>query len=77
MTRLTLASTSMAGKMAFVRQVAVEHDMSVQNAADGVGDRLVHIVAVHQHGVEAGDRSRSPVPARSSSFGSAANTEGV
>ena len=34
---------------------AVEHDMAVEDAAHRVGDRLVVIVALDQHGEEAGD----------------------
>ncbi len=31
--------------------------MAVEDRAHGVGDRLVHVVAVDEHGVEAGDRA--------------------
>ena len=64
--------------VAGVRQVARQHDVAVEDRADGVGDRLVHVVAVDEHGVEAGDRARrGEVPERSSSLGSSANTLGV
>ena len=43
--------------VAGVREVAREHDVAVEDRAHRVGDRLVHVVAVDQHGVEAGDRA--------------------
>ena len=45
------------GVVARVGEVAREDDVAVEDAADGVGDRLVHVVAVDQHGVERGDRA--------------------
>ena len=38
---------------------AVEHDVAVQRAADAVGDGIVVIVAVDEHGEDAGDRARA------------------
>ena len=36
-------------------ELAVEHDVAVENRPGGVGDRLVVVIAFDQHGVEAGD----------------------
>ena len=36
------------------------HDVAVEDAADGVGDRLVVVVAVDQHGEEPGDAASRP-----------------
>ena len=41
--------------MAALRQAALQHDMPIEQAARRVGDRLVEIVAVHQHGEDASD----------------------
>ena len=35
----------------------VEHDVTVEDAAYGIGDRIVVVVAVDQHGENAGDRA--------------------
>src|SRR3954468_6355449 len=40
-----------------VGEVAAEDDVAVEDRAGGVGDRLVHVVAVDEHGVEGGDRA--------------------
>ncbi len=45
------------GIVAGVRQRAREHDVAVEDRAHRVGDRLVHVVAVDEHGVETGDRA--------------------
>ena len=37
------------------REATREHDVAVENRAGGVGHRLVEIVTVHEHGVDAGD----------------------
>ena len=39
--------------VAGVRELAREHDVAVEDRPHGVGDRLVHVVAVDEHGVEA------------------------
>ena len=55
----------------------VEHDVAVEDRPGGVGDRLVHVVALDQHRVEPGDAAPvAAVPARSSSWGSSAKTDG-
>ena len=47
-----------------------EHDVAVEDRAGRVGDRLVHVVALDQHGVEPGDAAAARrCPARSSSRG--------
>ena len=58
---------------------AIEHDMAVERAADGVGDRIVVIVAVDEDGEDAGDGAGplGPGPARSSSFGRSEKTLGA
>ena len=43
--------------MAGVGEPAGEHDVAVEDRAGGVGDRLVHVVAVDEHRVDAGDRT--------------------
>ena len=43
-----------------VRELAREHDVAVEDAARGVGDRLVQVVALDQHGVEAVIEPRVP-----------------
>ena len=50
----------MAGIAPALGDRALHDDVAVQDAAHGVGDRLVMVVAVHQHGEEAGDRSAVP-----------------
>ena len=49
----------MAGKWPARRELAREHDVAVENRARRVGDRLVEVVALDQHGVEAGDAAAS------------------
>lgn len=55
-----------------------EQDVAVENGARGVGDRVLRVVAFGQHGVEGGDRAAAlaPLPARSTSAGNLANTDG-
>ena len=36
-------------------QSARKHNMPIENSARSVGDGVVHIVGVYQHGVEGGD----------------------
>jgi hypothetical protein len=43
--------------VAGVRELAGQDDVAVEDRARRVGDRLVHVVAVDEHGVEAGDRA--------------------
>ena len=43
--------------VALRRKLPRENDVAVQDGAHGVADGLVEIVAFHQHGEEAGDRS--------------------
>ena len=57
-TRLMLCRTSIAGKCAAIGQRAAEPEMAVDDSLDGIGDRLVEIVAFDQHGVKARDRPR-------------------
>lgn len=45
-------------------QIAREHDVSVEDAPHGIGDRLVVIVALDQDRVERGD---APAPAEGAS----------
>ena len=56
-TRDTEASTSIAGVVP-LGETPGEDDVAIEDRADGVGDRLVHVVALDQDGVEAGDRPR-------------------
>jgi len=42
--------------MARRSELAVQHHVAVEDRAGRVGDRLVVVVALHQHRVEAGDR---------------------
>ena len=51
-----LWSTSIAGKVAPVGERAAQPEVAVGDALHGVGDRLVEVVALDQHRVEAGDR---------------------
>ena len=46
-----------------VGQPAGEDNVSVQNAANGVGDGLVGVIALHQHGVHPGDGASLEVAA--------------
>ena len=64
--------------VALVGEVAREHDVAVEDGARRVGDRILLVVALGQHGVEGGDRAAlsGPLPARSTSCGSLANTDG-
>ncbi len=41
--------------VAALGQTTLQNDVAIEQAARGVGDRLVEIVAVHQHGEDAGD----------------------
>src|ERR1035441_9314664 len=43
--------------MAGVGQRAREHHVAVEDRAHGIRDRLIHVIAVDQHGVQRGDRS--------------------
>ncbi len=45
------------GVVALVGERAREHAVAVEDRAHRVGDRLVHVVALDEHRVEAGDRS--------------------
>ena len=54
--RETEPSTSTLGNRPAVAIRAVEDDVAVEQAADGVGDGLVVVVAVDEDGVDAGDR---------------------
>ncbi len=55
----------------------LQHDVPVENAAHRVAHRLVGVVALDQHGEQAGDAAVAlPGPARSSRRGSSANTPG-
>ena len=65
-TREIDSSTSMLGKWPAVASRRSSDDVAVEDRAGGVGDRLVEVVALDQHGVEAGDRlpSRPGRPAR-------------
>ena len=38
-------------------ELAVEDDVAVEDAADLVRDRLLHVAAGHEHGVQRGDRA--------------------
>ena len=53
--RLRLSSTAIGGIVVLRRQPAVEHDVSVEQRAHGVDQRILLVVAFHQHGVERGD----------------------
>ena len=56
-----------------------QHDVAVEDGARRVGDRVLLVVAFGEHGVERGDRAAArsaPLPARSTSCGSRANTDG-
>ena len=58
--------------------LAIKHQMPVQDAAHRIGHRLVMVVAIDQHREDRGDVAlavRMPGPARSSSAGSSAKTE--
>ena len=55
-------------------QLAREHDVPVEDRAHRVGDRLVHVVAVDQHGIEPGDRAASPTSPRVRAASAAART---
>ena len=67
----------MAGQWFRVAQLARQDDVAVEDTAHLVGDRLLHVAAGDQHGVERGDRAAaSELPVRSSSRGSMANTLG-
>ena len=43
------------GIMVLRGQLARQHDVPVQDRADRVGHRVVHVVRLHQHGEQAGD----------------------
>ena len=45
----------MLGKWPAVARRRDEHDVAVEDRAGGIGDRLVHVVAFDEHGVEPGD----------------------
>ena len=42
-------------KMVLRGDGAREHDMAVENTAHGIGDRLIHIIAVDEHRVDPRD----------------------
>ena len=51
---------------------AGQHDVAVEDRAGGVGDRLVVVVALDEHGVEAGDAARAARCRRARAAGAAA-----
>ncbi len=55
-TRETEAKRVDGREVAGDRELAVEHDVAVEDRAGGVGDRLVVVVAVDEDGVETRDR---------------------
>ena len=63
--------------MALGSKAAIEHDVAVEQRAGGVDQRIVFVVAFHQHGVEGGDGAGTEVPARSIRRASRVKTEGV
>ncbi|MNP56547.1 hypothetical protein D3C76_1512820 [compost metagenome] len=42
-------------EMSFIGKITVQYDVSVKNPPDCIGDGLIHIVTVHQYGVESGN----------------------
>ena len=58
-TRLTLSQHVDRREVLRVRELAREHDVSVEDRTGRVGHRLVEVVALDEHGVEAGDAARS------------------
>ena len=54
-TREIDSSTSMLGKWPAVASRRREHDVAVEDRPGGVADRVLHVVALDEHGVEAGD----------------------
>ena len=44
------------GVARLIRDVPAEHDVTVERASNGVGDRLVVVIAVDKHGEDPGDR---------------------
>ena len=52
MARDTDFSTLIAGKAAALGNGTFQHDMAVENAAHGIGNRLVVVVAFDQNGEE-------------------------
>ena len=56
--RLRLSSTSIGRIVRLRGELAREPDVAVQQAAHGVADRLVRVVALDQHRVEGGDAAR-------------------
>ena len=54
-TREIDSSTSMLGKWPDGREPAGEHDVAVEDGPGGVADRVLHVVALDQDGVQAGD----------------------
>ncbi len=49
-------------KVPLLGQTATEHDVAVENGAHVVGDRVLLVVAFHQHGVERGDAAAALRP---------------
>src|SRR5579883_186529 len=47
--------------MAFGVEFSVEHDVTIQKRADGVNERILLVVAFHEHGIEGGDASASEI----------------
>ena len=58
-------------------QRARKHDMPVEQRAHRIHQRILLIVALHQHGIKRRDRAGAKLPARSTSRASRVNTEGV
>ena len=58
-------------------QLARKNNVAVQDCSHGVADRLVEIVAFHQHREKPGDGTLLKRPARSKILGSILKTEGV
>lgn len=55
-----------------------QDDVPIEDGAHVVGNRLVHVVAFHQHAVDRGNRPPTQQPAATpNSRGSCVNTEGV
>ena len=77
-TREIDSSTSMLGKCPAVASRRREHDVAVEDRPGGVADRVLHVVALDEDGVEAGDAAvrRRCRPARAGAAAGRRRTAG-
>ncbi len=63
---LRLSSVAIGGIVSARREAAIEHDVPIEQRSCRIHQRILLIVAFHQHGIEtrdaAGDRSARRVP---------------